>query len=61
MKITSIKTVKVNIPREAPKTKARRPTWNRTSPRSLPINYYPEFSRLPGEMPGWVGDRFGCR
>ena len=55
MKITSIKTVKVNIPREAPKTKARRPTWNRTSPRSLPINYYPEFSRLPGEMPGMGG------
>lgn len=55
MKIISIETVKLNVPREGPRTEPRRPTWNRTSPRSLPINYYPEFSRLPGEMPGMGG------
>jgi L-rhamnonate dehydratase len=55
MKITSIEIVRLNVPPTAPKTPARRDTWNRTSPRSLPINYYPEFSRLPGKMPGMGG------
>ena len=55
MKITSIQTVSVDIPQAPPKTKPRRNTWNKTSPRSLPINYYPEFSRLPGQMPGTGG------
>ncbi len=31
---------------------ARRPSWNRSARRALPINFYPEFSRLPSEMPG---------
>ncbi len=61
MKITSIKTVKLNIPRTPPKTKPWRDTWNKTSPRSLPINYYPEFSRLPGEMPGMGGGEVWVR
>ena len=55
MKITSIKTVRLDIPRKASKSSPRRDTWNKTSPRSLPINYYPEFSRLPGKMPGMGG------
>ena len=55
MKIQSIRTVRLNIPRHPRKTPSRRPAWNRTAPRSLPINYYPEFSRLPGEMPSMGG------
>src|SRR5690606_37342695 len=35
--------------------KSRRPTWNKTAPRQLPINKYPEFSNLPGAMPGMGG------
>ena len=55
MKIKSIRTVKIKFPKRRRKTKARRDTWNKTSPRSLPINYYPEFSRLPSKMPGMGG------
>jgi len=55
MKIKVIETVRLNVPKKAHKEKARRDTWNKTSPRSLPINYYPEFSRLPGNMPGTGG------
>jgi L-rhamnonate dehydratase len=55
MKITEIRTVKVAIPHTPPKTKPRRASWNRSAPRALPINKYPEFSRLPGRMPGMGG------
>ena len=55
MKIKEIRAVNVNIPHTPPKTKPRRPTWNRSAPRALPINKYPEFSRLPNQMPGMGG------
>lgn len=55
MKIKEIRAVNVNIPHTPPKTKPRRPTWNRRAPRALPINKYPEFSRLPSQMPGMGG------
>lgn len=55
MNIRAIDIVSLDIPQAKPKTKPRRDTWNKTSPRSLPINYYPEFSRLPGKMPGMGG------
>ncbi|MBS13071.1 MAG: hypothetical protein CME19_15865 [Gemmatimonadetes bacterium] len=55
MKIKSIQTVRIELPKQEQKTRPRRDTWNKTSPRSLPINYYPEFSRLPGKMPGMGG------
>lgn len=55
MKIREIRAVKVNIPRTSPKTKPRRPTWNQTAPRQLPINKYKEFSNLPSAMPGTGG------
>lgn len=52
MKIKSIRAVTLNIPRTPPRTKARRPNWNTHAARALPINKYPEFSRLIGTMPG---------
>ena len=55
MKIKEIRAISVDIPSVAPKTKSRRATWNKTAPRQLPINKYPEFSSLPGEMPGMGG------
>ncbi len=55
MKIQSVRTVQVNLPRPERRTPPRRPSWNRSAPRSLPINYYPEFSRFPGQMPGLGG------
>ncbi|HJP33037.1 MAG TPA: enolase C-terminal domain-like protein [Candidatus Latescibacteria bacterium] len=61
MKITAIELVRLNLPQTAAKTPPRRATWNRTSPRSLPINYYPEFSRLPGKMPGMGGGQVCVR
>ncbi|MDA1280017.1 MAG: mandelate racemase/muconate lactonizing enzyme family protein, partial [Chloroflexi bacterium] len=33
-------------------TKSRRPSWNQSVRRAMPVNFYPEFSRLPGKMPG---------
>lgn len=55
MRIREIRAVKLNIPRTPPKTKPRRPTWNQTAPRQLPINKYKEFSNLPNAMPGAGG------
>jgi len=55
MKIKDIRAVNVNIPQLPPKTKPRRPSWNKSAPRALPINKYPEFSRLPSQMPGMGG------
>ena len=55
MQIQSIRVVDLKIPHNPPKTAPRRPSWNQSSPRSLPINKYPEFSRLPGQMPGMGG------
>ena len=51
MKIKEIRVVKVNIPHVPPATPARRPSWNESEPRQMPINKYPEFSNLPHELP----------
>lgn len=55
MNIKEIRVVKLNIPRVPPKTVARRPSWNETAPRQMPINKYDEFSKLPHELPGLGG------
>ena len=52
MKIKKIRAVSLNIPKIPPKSESRRPNWNNTSPRALPINKYPEFSTSHGKMPG---------
>ena len=52
MKIKEIRDVSIDIPRPSAKTQPRRPNWNTHAPRALPINKYPEFSRLHGRMPG---------
>lgn len=52
MKITAVERVRLDLPQVAATTPARRDTWNRTSPRSLPINYYPEFQRIPNALYG---------
>ena len=36
MQIQSIRVVDLKIPRNPPKTEARRPSWNQSAPRSLP-------------------------
>jgi L-rhamnonate dehydratase len=55
MKIETIRTVRLNIPWTPPKTKPRRKSWNHSAARALPINKYPEFSKLPGQLPGQGG------
>ncbi len=55
MKITSIRAVHVHLPTPTPTTLARRPNWNHSAPRALPINKYSEFSNKPGAMPGLGG------
>lgn len=52
MNITDIRAVSLHIPRPAPQTRPTRPNWNTHAARALPINKYPEFSRLHGQMPG---------
>ena len=52
MKIKQVRAVEVNIPRTPPKSKSWRPNWNTHARRALPINKYPEFPRLHGQMPG---------
>ena len=52
MKIREIRAVSVDVPRTGPTTKPRRPGWNSHAQRALPINKYPEFSRLHAKMPG---------
>ena len=52
MKIKSIRAVRVKTPTPKNPTEGRRPTWNKTAKRAMPVNMYPEFSSLPGEMPG---------
>lgn len=55
MKIASVRAVSVQLPRVAPKTPARRPSWTTYAPRGLPMSKYAEFSRLPGQSPGIGG------
>ena len=52
MKITQVRAVRVDFPTAPPTTPARRPNWNTTAPRALPINKYAEFSTTHGAMPG---------
>ena len=52
MKIKQVRAVELKIPRRPPKSESRRPNWNTHARRALPINKYPEFSRLHGRMPG---------
>ena len=52
MKIKQIRAVQLNIPHTPPTAKPRRPNWNNTAPRALPINKYPEFPTTPGRMQG---------
>jgi len=52
LKIKSIKAVHVRIPEPENRTPSRRPSWNNTAKRAMPINMYSEFSGLPGGMPG---------
>jgi L-rhamnonate dehydratase len=52
VKIKHIRAVSLNIPRTPPHTTPRRPNWNTHAQRALPINKYPEFPRLHGQMPG---------
>lgn len=51
MRLTSIRAVHVDIQRTPPKSVARERPWPEFAPRAMPINYYPEFSRLPQDMP----------
>lgn len=52
MQLTSIRAVHIDIPRVPPKSAPHRTPWPQHVPRAMPINYYPEFSRLPQDMPG---------
>ena len=52
MNIKEIRAVSLNIPKSPPKTPARREGWNTHARRALPINKYPEFPRMHGQMPG---------
>ena len=55
MKLKTLRAVHVDLPVPRPKTPARRAPWPESSPRAMPINYYPQFSRQPQDMPGNVG------
>ena len=55
MKIKEIRVVQVNIPHVPPSTPPRRPSWNESAPRQMPINKYGEFSKLPSELPSIGG------
>ena len=52
LKIKSIEAVRVKKRLQKNPSRARRPSWNKSSKRAMPVNIYPEFSRLPGDMPG---------
>ena len=52
MRIRRIRAVSVDMPTAPPSSAARRPNWNATAPRALPINKYPEFPTAHGAMPG---------
>ena len=52
MKLKSLRAVHVDLPKPKPKSSPRRAPWPASAPRAMPINYYPQFSRLPQDMPG---------
>lgn len=55
MKLKSLRAVHIDIPPPRSKTPQRRAAWHTKSPRSMPINYYSQFSRFPQDMPGAGG------
>ena len=55
MKIKSVRAVNINFPRPTIKTKPWRDSWNKYAPRILPINKYPQFSKIPSKIPGLGG------
>ena len=55
MKLTSLRTVCLDLQRPKPLSEPRRRSWNHTAPRALPINKYPEFSSQLGRLPGMGG------
>ncbi len=58
MKIKEVRAVQVALPARAPRTPARRPSWNASAPRGLPMNKYPEFPPFPNRSPG-IGTPMG--
>ena len=52
MKIKSVNAVNINFPRPTIKSKPWRDSWNKYAPRILPINKYPQFSKIPSIIPG---------
>ena len=52
MKIKSVRSVRVRLPEQTSKVNPRRPSWNKSAKRAMPINLYPWFSRYPSDMPG---------
>ena len=55
MKLKSLRAVHIDLPPAKPKTPSRRAPWPESAPRAMPINFYPQFSRKPQDMPGNVG------
>lgn len=56
MKIKQLRAVNVDLPKPTPKTKARRPSWSKTTPIAMPISKYrDEFYGQPGSYPGNQG------
>lgn len=55
MKLKTLRAVHVDLPAPQPKTPARRAPWPTKSPRAMPINFYPQYSRFPQDMPGARG------
>ena len=56
MKIKELRAVNVDLPKPAPKTAARRPSWSKTTPVAMPISKYrEEFYGQPGSYPGNQG------
>ena len=55
MKLKTLRAVHVDLPEPQPKTPARRAPWPTKSPRAMPINFYPQYSRFPQDMPGARG------
>jgi len=52
LKIKSIRAVRIKLPKPGNTVKPRRPAWSKSAVRAMPVNLYPEFSRMPGETPG---------
>jgi L-rhamnonate dehydratase len=62
MKIRAIRAVQLTLPRVEPKTAPRRPSWNDSAPRGLPMNKYPEFPPdVPSKTPGMGGRTVGVQ